>query len=242
MALVLIFQDQIITAYYFVVAAALLDFFDGFAARLLKAHSPIGKDLDSLADMVTFGVVPGIMLFQISNGYLTAGIFGAFFQLLDKNIPVNSYPVWVPFAALLIPVFSALRLAIFNNDSRQTDSFIGLPTPANAIFICSIPFMIAMGETNLIGFFASKIITEPWLFVFFCCLMSYLLVAELRLFSLKFKNFSLADNKVRFIFLGISILLILFLKFSAIPIIILLYILLSVINNFSNKKNNHIST
>jgi CDP-diacylglycerol--serine O-phosphatidyltransferase len=188
-----------IPAAYFVWAACLFDFFDGFAARALKVSSPIGKELDSLADVISFGLLPSVFMFKYMQHQAADEPFGAY----------------LPYLALLIAVLSALRLAIFNIDETQRDSFKGLPTPANALFITAIPF---------VGLpFAHSVITLAIISVVF----SLLLVSRIELFALKFKNFSWSDNKIRFTFLLLSVLLILALQQAAIPAIILLYILFS---------------
>ncbi|MBX3163764.1 MAG: CDP-diacylglycerol--serine O-phosphatidyltransferase [Bacteroidetes bacterium] len=201
LAIVKIFEGDLIRAAYLVGIALICDFFDGFAARLLKVTSPIGKDLDSLADMVTFGVVPGLVMFHLNSS--------------------------LSYFAFIIPIFSAIRLAKFNNDTRQTSSFIGLPTPANAALICSLP--LAAGEN-----YAQL---DSWAYIPIVLIGSLLLVAEIPLFALKFKNFAWADNKIKYIFLVLCLVLLVALKFAAIPLIIILYILLSIVNNiFLNKK------
>lgn len=201
------FQGSLITAGYLIWLAAALDFLDGFVARALHAYSEIGKQLDSLADMVTFGLLPSIILF-----------------ILIQREDVAPY---LPFIAFLVAVFSALRLAKFNIDTRQTTSFIGLPTPANALFISSFPVVIAQ---NTLG--AAPLFQHVIFLVLVCLFFSYLLVAEIEMFSLKFKDFTWKNNKLVFIFLGISLLIFIAFKMLAVPIIILLYILLSV---FSKK-------
>jgi CDP-diacylglycerol--serine O-phosphatidyltransferase len=200
-------------AAYFIWIAALFDFFDGFAARLLKVSSPIGKELDSLADVVSFGVLPGFIIFQLM-GIRTVG-------LLEINA-VN----WLSYAAFLIPAFSAYRLAKFNLDTRQSDQFIGLPTPANGILISSFP-LILMHDT----FHIAPILTNTYFLSFFSLFISYILVSEIRLIALKFKNYSFESNQFRYIFLGSAAILFATMYFTAIPLIILLYILLSVIEN-----------
>jgi CDP-diacylglycerol--serine O-phosphatidyltransferase len=185
--------------------AAVFDFADGLFARLLKVHSALGRQLDSLADMVSFGVLPGFLMYRL--------IIIAF-QNLHQD------PSHLQYAAFLIPVFSALRLAKFNIDVRQADLFIGLPTPANSILIASLPFLpafIAAGPYSPYGLIALTL------------LMSYLLIAEIPLFALKFKNFSWADNKIRYLFLITSLALLAIFHISCFPLIILLYILLSLI-------------
>jgi CDP-diacylglycerol--serine O-phosphatidyltransferase len=183
---------------YFVWAAGLFDFFDGFAARWLKTSSPIGKELDSLADMISFGVLPSLFL------YVT----------LVLESPFS----FIPYLAILMAVCSALRLAIFNLDETQSDSFKGLPTPANAIFITALPFL----QSPVYDFVFSPVVLTVVTVVF-----SLLLVSRIDLFALKFKNFTWADNKVRFTFLLSCVLLLAVFKLAALPLIILLYILLS---------------
>jgi CDP-diacylglycerol---serine O-phosphatidyltransferase len=183
---------------YFVWAACIFDFFDGFAARLLKISSPIGKELDSLADVVSFGALPAFFMYQA----------------LVLESPFS----FLPYIALLIAVCSALRLAIFNLDETQSDSFKGLPTPANALFITSLPFLQSP---------AYDIVFNPVILSVISILFSLLLISRIDLFALKFKNFSWADNKVRFTFLVLSVLLLLIMQWAALPFIILSYIALS---------------
>lgn len=217
-AIVFIFKNQLAIASYLIGLAAIFDFLDGFFARLLKAQSPIGKDLDSLADVISFGLVPGLILFKLLE--------------YSSGISVNSGIITsVPYIAFLIPMFSALRLAKFNNDERQSDVFIGLPTPANALLIASFP-LILIQQSTLVGLditgFQSFFLSTPFLLAI-TILLSYLLVAQIYLLSLKFKNFTWKDNKIRYIFLGSSCLLLLLFYYLAIPIIIILYVLLSLI-------------
>lgn len=212
LAVVQAFEGNLVWAAYLVGIAAVLDFFDGFAARLLKVSSPIGKDLDSLADMVTFGLVPGIVMFVLISSSL---------DVVDGNS--NQYLKYLPYTAFLIPVFSALRLAKFNNDTRQSDSFIGVPTPANAMLICSLPLML---EFNNFEF-----ILNPFLLLALSIVMSFLLVAELPLFALKFKHFKWPGNEIRFVFLGISLGLLITFQFLGIALVIILYVVMSLINN-----------
>jgi CDP-diacylglycerol--serine O-phosphatidyltransferase len=244
LAIVKIFQGDLAWAAYLVGIAGMFDFFDGFAARLLKVSSSIGKDLDSLADMVTFGVVPGCMMFKIIS-YLTSDIY---FSDIHAGTMDNSNS-WLPYISFLIPLFSAIRLAKFNNDTRQSESFIGLPTPANAFFIASLPLIFAsrLHSFNNVQEFRAP---DPYLNSFILIaivitvLQSFLLVAPLPLFALKFKNFKWKGNEIRFIFLIWSILLLVLLQFIAIPLIIFSYVLFSVVNNFqkrgkSNPDPNH---
>ncbi|MCE9538356.1 MAG: CDP-alcohol phosphatidyltransferase family protein [Bacteroidetes bacterium] len=235
LAVVCAFNGNLLWSAYLVGIAGILDFLDGFIARLLNVHSEIGKQLDSLADKVTFGLVPGVVMFIfLSNAAaIYAGSSGS-------NMVAVSY---LPLFAFFITIFSAIRLAKFNIDTRQTNSFIGVPTPANALLICSFP-LIQFFQPTIGNFSLIPILENVWFLLGLTILMSYLLVAELPLFALKFKNFGWADNKIRYSFLIASILMILLFQFIAIPFIIFLYVILSVINsvfisnNSVNKLNN----
>ena len=212
---VLAFQVNLIFAAYALFLSAILDFFDGLAARVLKSYSTIGKDLDSLADGLSFGFLPSVIIFQ----------------LFSKAPPIPNLSPYIDYIAFLITVFSVLRLAKFNNDTRQTESFIGLPTPANGIMIASFPFILQFHPA-----FAPYILNVYVLSVF-VLVMCTLLVAELPLMSLKFKNSDFNQNIYRYLLLMFSAILILFFKFTAVPVIILIYITLSVIQfKSSNDK------
>lgn len=218
LAIIFIFKGNLVVAAYLIFLAAFFDFLDGMVARILNVKSEIGKELDSLADVISFGLVPGFIMMK-----LLESSFGI-------SIVNNEITTVIPYIALLIPAFSALRLAIFNTDSRQTDRFIGLPTPANAILIASFPLILAQ-QTTLAGFeigFLHPLISNPWLLVVLSILLSYLLVAELPLMSLKFSKADKRKNELRYFFLGVSLLLLIILFFAAIPIILFLYIIISV--------------
>lgn len=186
----------------------------------------MGKQLDSLADMVTFGVVPGVVMFQLMSA--STKLNGKSTILLANDI--GSYWLLLSF---LITIFSAIRLAKFNIDTRQSDSFIGVPTPANSILICSLPLILEFHRDPYGKYYT--FLLNPYLLIGLTILMSYLLVAELPLFALKFKNYGWPDNKIRYSFLIISLILLILFQFIAIPFIIFLYIVLSVINNMMNK-------
>jgi len=234
LAVVYAFNGNLVWSAYLVGIAAILDFFDGFIARLLNVHSEIGKQLDSLADMVTFGLVPGVVMFLLL--FDATGIDAIINLNTTASDNNTEFPLLLTFAAFLITIFSAVRLAKFNIDTRQTHSFIGVPTPAVAILICSLPlikhFQPQVGEFNIL-----LIIENPWFLLALTILMSYLLVAELPLFALKFKNFGWADNKIRYSFLITSLILLLLFQFIAIPFIIFLYVILSMINTIFVNKN-----
>lgn len=182
-----------------VLLAALFDFLDGFSARLLKSYSPLGKELDSLADMVSFGLVPAVTAFS-----------------LLRDSPWE----WARYFGLLIAVFSALRLAKFNIDENQTTSFIGLATPANAIFWTGLAY--SYGDTISLQ-------ASPWAILLMIALSCFLLVCNLPMFSLKFKHYSWLGNQIRWIFIAGSLLLLIVLQFNALPAIILWYIQLALI-------------
>jgi CDP-diacylglycerol--serine O-phosphatidyltransferase len=209
-----LFKNNIPYAAWAIVFAALFDFLDGMFARLLHVKSEIGKELDSLADMVSFGVLPGFIMYS----------------MLDQCVgDAEGWKAFIPFIAFLIPVFSALRLAKFNIDKRQTDKFIGLPTPANAIFIASIPFILYYDPEKVPAI--SIVLANPGFLIVLTFILAFLLVAPLPLFALKFKDFSWSKNSVKYIFIILSLILLIFLSFVAIPIILPLYIFLSLISN-----------
>lgn len=208
-ASVMAFEGNLLFALLWIVAAAVFDFFDGLAARALKAYSPMGKELDSLADVVSFGVAPGMILFtslRIWASYSSAG----------------SLSEYIPYIAFVVPAFSGLRLAKFNIDERQTTSFIGLPVPAHALLWSSAAY--SLQEWLLSG--------QTWVAVVMIaafCATSYLLVSEVPMFSLKIKSLSWKGNELRYILIIASALLIISFGFIGISGAILLYILLSVI-------------
>ncbi len=202
-----------------VFAAALFDLFDGMAARMLNVSSPIGKELDSLADMISFGFVPAAIMFKLLQ---TSNM-----ELFFGNEMIVRVIQFFPF---IIAVFSALRLAKFNIDTRQSDSFIGLPTPANTLLIVSLPLILANDEFGL-----RNIILHPYFILAVCALQSFLLVSELELIALKFKNFSWKENSYQFLLIISSAILLLIFKFTALPLIIFLYVLLSLVKNSLKK-------
>ncbi len=218
-SITLTFEGNFVFASLFIVIAAVFDFLDGTAARLLKAYSEMGKQLDSLADVVSFGVAPGIMVYQM----ISANCAGSCNVLERMHI--------TPYFAMLIPVCSALRLAKFNIDLRQEVNFIGLPTPANALFFASIPFVLyvqpdfySVIRLDFLPAFFSNTRILTILAVFF----SYLLISDFKIFSMKFKSFEWKDNQLRYIFLGLSMVLFGLFFLNAIPLIIALYVLISI--------------
>ncbi len=232
LAVIFVFTGDLLWGIYLIGIAAVLDFFDGFTARLLKVHSELGKQLDTLADMVSFGVVPGLVMYKLIHVSASIGIY-------DLDIDANSFQYWFynncEYIALLLIIFSAIRLAKFNIDTRQSSSFIGVPTPATALMVCSIP-LINWFQPLIMGYNITNITLNIYFLISLSIVMSYLMVAELPLFALKFKNFGWGDNKTRYAFLIISVLLLILFHFIAIPFIIFLYIIISIINNSISKN------
>lgn len=244
------FHGQLSMAGYLILAAAVFDFFDGLVARALGVHSEIGKQLDSLADMVSFGVAPAIIMLQMmAQSLLPADLFIGFFESFSNNgidslaklllflRSTNGLNFWAYFflaIPLLIAVFSALRLAKFNLDTRQTTSFIGLPTPANSIFILSLGFIIEHTTSNALLAF----ILHPMTLLCITLLFSFLLVCELPMFALKFKTFSIKKNLLSYGFILTSAVMLVLLKLYALPLIILLYIFISFVIWISEQMKN----
>ncbi|WP_348823480.1 CDP-alcohol phosphatidyltransferase family protein [Flavobacterium aestuarii] len=219
-AVVFVSNNQFETAFFFVCLGIFLDFFDGFFARLFKVSGPLGLQLDSLADMVTSGVVPGFVMFKMmlsSNASMTDG-----------------YLQYFPYLGFIITLGSCMRLAKFNIDTRQTDSFIGLPTPANALFILSLPLILEYYAAD--SLLVLEVLTEKWVLLLIALFSAYVLNAEIPLFSLKIKKFNFKDNALQVIFLAISVLLLVFLRYLGVALVIVFYVLLSVINNKLLKK------
>lgn len=240
LALVKAFDGDLVWAAYLLGFALIFDFLDGFMARLLKVSSAIGKDLDSLADMVTFGVVPGLVMFKLILFAVTKEDSSEAIDELAANSQNIGEQLWMsanlnlksdsllPYLGFVLTIFSAIRLAKFNNDTRQSTSFIGLPTPANAMFIVALPLILAFQPRYS---FIIDMLDEAWFLLALTGIFSYLLIAEIPLFALKFKSFGWQENKLIYLFLLSSVLLLSILQFIAIPLIIILYILVSIVNN-----------
>ncbi len=238
--------------------AAFFDFLDGFVARKMGVSGILGKQLDSLADMVSFGLAPGIimMVVMVTTIYIDGPFFtpdfvshvhlqwlnwiNALFYAVPNSMDASIK--YLPLTALFIPFMSMFRLAKFNIDERQTDSFIGVPTPMNTFFLMFFPLTLWLNYENWryeAGIF--EYIFNSYVLVGVIVVMGLLLVAELPLFALKLKHFKWKENEVRYIFVGTSLLLILTLRVWSIPLIVILYIILSVINNkYSKTRNNEI--
>lgn len=208
--IVFVLDGDISWGAYLIFLAALFDFLDGFVARILRVHSEIGKQLDSLADLVTFGVLPSFILFQMVS------------ENTDSEI--------LPYITLVVGIFSALRLAKFNVDTRQSDKFIGVPTPANALLISTLPFFIDRFGT------VGELLSKPEVLIGLSIVMSLLLVAELPLIALKFKSYGFKDNLYRYLTLVIGLVCILAFGLAGIPLLIISYIVLSVVEGLNSKN------
>ena len=190
------------------------DFFDGFAARLLNVSGELGKQLDSLADMVTSGVAPGLIMMQL-------------LETSQAHSFSNSIENYLPYVGLLLILAACYRLANFNIDTRQSDSFIGVPTPAMALFVISLPLI---GLHSDVTFF-TDLVHNNYFLIAVTLLLSYLMNAEIPLFALKFKSFGIKDNVMKYLFLLTSVVLLVLLQFVAIPLIIVLYVVISLTTN-----------
>ena len=206
-ASVMAFEAKYELAMLFIVIGAVFDFFDGMLARLLKAPSPIGKELDSLADDITFGIAPAIMLFSFMKEPAL---------VYPESIPAFLQE-FIPYTAFLLAVFSGLRLAKFNVDERQTSSFIGLPTPANALFWSSL----IVGSRAFLFDYVNVVFI--FIFILFFC---WILISEIPMFSLKFKNLSWKDNKITYLFLLGCLPLLVSLNLGVLAAVIFWYIFL----------------
>ncbi|WP_029033345.1 CDP-alcohol phosphatidyltransferase family protein [Salinimicrobium terrae] len=219
-------QGDLVMAAIFVALGIFFDFFDGLAARLLDVKSELGLQLDSLADMVTSGLVPGIVMFQLFRQALPGSAAQPTYWTSGQDLLEWNLPVFALFG-LLVTLASAYRLAKFNIDERQTDSFIGLPTPANALLILSLPLILIFQPEP----FLVDIILNPWFLAALTLFSCFMLNAEVHLFALKFSSWGFAENKVRYLFLIFCLILLIFLQFAAIPLIILSYVIVSMVTN-----------
>lgn len=236
-AIVSIINQNLSLACLLVFLGALFDFADGFIARALGISSELGKQLDSLSDVVTFGVVPGLIAYTL-----------LVFSLGGRNPFVvynyGSFPPPLTLVAVFIPAFSALRLAKFNIDTKQSKNFIGLPTPANGLLWASFGLIIAGGrQVSLLGAASPEIgdsirgaLSETTFLVSAVVLLSFLLVAPINLMGLKFDKFTWQGNEMKFLLILVSAALLILLGFAAVPIILLLYILFSIIHFYILKR------
>lgn len=225
MAVFLGIEGELGLAAIFILAAAIFDFFDGMAARLLGAYSEIGKQLDSLADLVSFGLAPAAMLFTM----LQLAMFGQNQAITSIDASILEWIFLL--SALLVPVAGAFRLAKFNLDTRQSENFLGLPIPANAIFYASLALILQWGNAPVV----TNLILNRFNLLTAITLLSALMISELPMFSLKFKHLKWQGNQIRFLFIGLCLILVISLKLYAVPLIIINYILISAVLKLTNR-------
>ncbi|MBT8265245.1 MAG: CDP-alcohol phosphatidyltransferase family protein [Bacteroidia bacterium] len=206
----------------FVFLGIFFDFFDGLLARKLKVQSELGLQLDSLADMVTSGLVPGLVMFYLLK---LSGPDWMEYGLVSEQFRWDTDHV-LPFFGFLITLASAYRLAKFNISSHQSEAFIGLPTPANALLILSLPLIMEYQNNDIMN----AIILNKWVLIALTFLSAYLLNCKIQLLALKFKTWNFKDNAARYLLIIMSAVLLILFKFAAIPLIILLYIVISILN------------
>lgn len=257
-------QGRLDLAVYMLLIAMILDFLDGFVARWQNTQGEMGKQLDSLADMISFGLAPGVLvfvLFVVSSAVLHTGSLEAsllmasmgesvkslvdlYFKHLIYGVDTSDYVVFhgwnvvLPFVSLFIPFFSLFRLAKFNLDTRQSEQFIGLPTPANTLFFSGLAMILWFGFNDMgSGALLAEIIIREQILMSLTVLFSVLLVAEIPLIALKFKNMSIIANWDKYLLISGALILVVFLKLFALSFIVLLYLILSIISFFYNKSH-----
>jgi CDP-diacylglycerol--serine O-phosphatidyltransferase len=213
LSIVSAFEGNLLLAGYLILISAVFDYLDGFSARLLKAYSPLGKELDSLSDLVSFGVAPSVIIFHLLKDAL--GLTA------ETGLLSGSIVLVIPF---LIAVFSSLRLAIFNLDTRQTTSFIGLPTPANALFIVGLVLGLNSSYSNLF----EGLTSSPSALVLMTIVLSALLVSPLPMFSLKIKGFRLKETWRQLLLVAFTFVAIIVFGRASLSLVILMYLLLSI--------------
>lgn len=223
-AIIFAVNNNFVAAALFVFLGIFFDFFDGFAARKLNVQSELGVQLDSLADMVTSGAVPGIIMYRLIE---KSDAWSSSLHSIDFKL------AWLPLIGFFVTLASAYRLAKFNIDEDQQTYFKGLPTPANTLLIVSLPLIIEFQNND----FINSIIMNKWFLIGLTFLSCYLLNSSIKLFALKFKDWGFKANIIRYIFLTLCVLFLIVLQFAAIPLIILLYISLSVLENSTFKLN-----
>jgi CDP-diacylglycerol--serine O-phosphatidyltransferase len=229
LAIILTFEGEIAIAAYLLIGSCICDFLDGFAARALKVNNPIGKEIDSLVDMIAFGVAPAMLMYQITK----------MAQETQQIQVLIDFP-WIHYIVFVIPAFSAIRLAKFNVDTRQTASFIGLAVPAHASFyiFCSLLFVYPnLPKIINVSSIVTPIVSNPIAMLIATILLSIMLLVEVPMFSLKFKNLKWKDNQLPFTFILLWFGMLIFINIVAMPLIVIFYILWSIILNLKNKSS-----
>ena len=230
LAIILTFEGELAIAAYLLIGSCVADFLDGFAARALKVNNPIGKEIDSLVDMIAFGVAPAMLMYQITK-----------LAQEEQQIQLLIDIPWLHYLVFMIPIVSSIRLAKFNIDTRQTKSFIGLAVPAHAAFyIFSALLFLFPNLPKIINIDAivNPIVSNPLIMLLLCIPLSLMMLAEVPMFSLKVKNLKWAENKQPLTFLFLWIALLALTNIVAMPIIIIIYIFWSIILKYANKNNN----
>ena len=231
-AVIFAVYGNFVVAAFFVFLGIFFDFFDGLLARKLNVQSPLGIQLDSLADLITSGVVPGIIMFKLISFTVDAPDYSTYDDSWNSIFHWQGFKLSIlPLIGLLIPLASAYRLAKFNLDEDQQSYFKGLPVPANTLLILSLPLILEYQNSDLMN----NIIINKWFLIGLTLLSCYLLNSNIKLFALKFKDYGFKNNAIRYIFLIISLIALIVLKFAAIPLIIAFYIIMSLLD----KKNIH---
>ena len=209
-------------AAFFVLSGIFFDYIDGYLAKILNAQSALGLHLDSLADVVTSGLVPGLIMFQLLK--LSGPDWDNSISLTDSfSFTIDNL---LPFIGLFITLASAYRLANFNVSTNQTENFIGMPTPANALLILSFPLILEFQNNDLMN----AVILNKWFLIAITFISCFLLNANVKLLALKFRNWSFKDNSARYMLIILSAILLVIFKFAAIPLIIITYIIVSLLN------------
>ena len=220
-------KEQMVIAALFVFVGILFDFADGFVARLLNVQGELGEQLDSLADVVTSGLVPGIVMFQLILASISNKSWAVDgYSMIELSLNDYFSVIYITSAiGLLFTLAAAYRLAKFNIDERQTSSFIGLPTPAASLVVLSLPLIMQYSNNDIVVNF----IQNTWFLIGLTLLLCYLMNAEIPLFSLKFEDYKWKNNKVKFVFVLVTLILVVALQFIAIPLVIIWYVLLSML-------------
>lgn len=225
-AVIFAVNNHLVTAALFVFLGIFFDFFDGLLARKLNVQSDLGLQLDSLADMVTSGLVPGVIVYKLLALSSDAPAIGSTTEW-SETMEWSGFEIsWLPIIGLFVTLASAYRLAKFNLDEEQQTYFKGLPTPANTLLIMSLPLILEFQNNDVIN----QIILNQWFLIALTIVSCYLLNANIKLFALKFKDYSFKNNAMRYVFIILSVVLLIVLHFAAIPLIILVYILLSLLS------------
>lgn len=237
LAIIAAFFGRIEISAMLLILGMIFDFFDGFVARKLGINSPLGKDLDSLADLVSFGLAPGVLMFITIELRLNGNLGATYLKVHDFQF--NQFTDWLSFCALSIPFFSLFRLAKFNNDTRQSDRFMGVPTPTNTLFFLFFPLLysqIGMDDANPTEA-SYPWVLDPIVMAITSLVFPLLLISEIPLLSLKVKNFNLKSNMYQYLLLGISLITIFIAGIYALPIIVILYVILSLIEHNTRKHH-----